>query len=251
MAKGAFRVYRAEDPRDIHFEVSWASDDGPVPEEQLVLKDDVDQALTVLRTIFPHSDATFENYFKQLLSLAQAGLVGPSANPAVAMRALAALKNDVAVREGGRIKNRYMKMLGSHAAVLGTPALLIAVLLHYFGDRVALLANFLLFWAGCMAGVWLSFGARKVTIRFEDLHIPEQDRLEPLVRLVFAGLLAVVIGLLFSLNGVIVSVGAISTSQINTIARVAFLLGILCGFSEQVLSLKVAQQASSFLSFSK
>jgi hypothetical protein len=53
-----------------------------------------------------------------------------------------------------------------------------------------------------MAGVRLSFGARKTSIRFEDLHILEEDRLEPLVRLVFAGLLTLVLALLFSTQAV-------------------------------------------------
>ena len=102
-----------------------------------------------------------------------------------------------------------------------------------------------------MAGVWLSFGARKATFRFEDLHIPEQDRLEPMIRLFFAGLLTVILGLLFSVNAVSLTVGSITTSEINSNFRVALLIGMLCGFSEQILSSKVAKEASSFLDFGK
>jgi hypothetical protein len=246
--KGAFRVYRdQQDPRDIHFE-SIAPDS---PEEQLRLKDDVEQALIVLRGLFPDGKGRFEDYFRPLLSLAQCGLVGDAANTGVAARALASLKAEVTAREGGTVKNRYMKTLGLRAALVGGPTLVLALVLLHFAPRYGILANFLVLWSGCMAGVWLSFGARKATFRFEDLHIPEQDRLEPMIRLFFAGFLTVILALLFSVGAVSVTLGSITTSSINSQFRVALLVGMLCGFSEQILSSKVAKQASALLDFAK
>jgi len=244
--KGAFRVYRSKDnPKDIQFESLGSQ----TPQDQLRLKDDIEQALVVLNSLILEPEARFEQYFKPLLSLAQCGLVGDAANPEVAARALASWKNDVTVREGGKIKNRYMKMLGRAAVFSGIPTLVTSLVVLRYLPRYEIAGCFLVLWSGCMAGVWLSFGARKASFSFEDLHIPEQDRLEPFVRLFFAGLLTIILGLVFSLDVVTVTLGSISTSEINTKFRVALLIGMLCGFSEQVLSSKVAKQASSLLDF--
>ena len=246
LPKGAFRVYRSkENPKDIQFE----SLGGESAQDQLGLKDDIEQALIILNSLTLEPDGRFEEYFKPLLSLAQCGLVGNASNPEVAARALSSWKSDVTVREGGRIKNRYMKILGLSSIFSGLPTLGLSLLVLRYLPQYTIAGCFLALWSGCMAGVWLSFGARKTSFRFEDLHIPEQDRLEPFVRLFFAGLLTIILGLVFSLNAVSVTLGSISTSEINTKFRVALLIGMLCGFSEQVLSSKVAKQASSLLDF--
>jgi len=68
---GAFTVYRDEqNSKDIHFEMQVAD----VPREQLDLRDDVATTLTVLRMIVT-DETRFEEYFRSLLSLSQAGLV--------------------------------------------------------------------------------------------------------------------------------------------------------------------------------
>lgn len=251
MGKGAFRVYRDPDnPRDIKFE-NVAGEEVSIPEDQLELRDEIDRTLTVLRMLFPENDKKFEEYFRPLLSLAQAGLVGNSAQPALAYRALLVLKNEIVDREGGQIKNQYMKKLGKYAIVISVPALLGAGVIHWQFSKLANIGNFLLLWVGCMAGVWLSFGVRKTFLRFEELHIPEEDRLEPIIRLIFAGLLTVIIGLLFATKAVVINIGSVDSSQITTSPVVALLVGMLCGFSEKALPSTVARQASELLKFGR
>jgi hypothetical protein len=246
MAKGCFVVSRdPQNARDIDFSLLPAV--GPVPDEQLRLRDEVDHVLTVLRMLFDEKDTRYEEYFRPLLSLAQAGLVGDSAQPELGLRALTSLKGDVTSREGGRVKNKYLKVLGYQALIVGGPALLLGLGAAFVVQDQPLVRNFLFLWAGCMAGVWLSFGARKTVFAFDDLHIPEQDRMEPLVRLVFAGLLTVIIGLLFSTHAVEVTLGAIKSSDLEKRSDVAILIGMLCGFSEKALSSQVGRQASALL----
>ncbi|MEP6911861.1 MAG: hypothetical protein ABI923_03850, partial [bacterium] len=249
---GAFIVSRDnEDSRDIRF--SLLEDAGPAPEEQLALKAEIESVLTILRMLFS-GQKDFDVYFRPLLSLSQAGLVGQHAQPKVAAGALEALKNEITAREGGKIKNRYMQALGLRAMYIGGPALLLGVIFYAARLRwpinnqtVDTINNFLFLWSGCMAGVWLSFGARKTFLRFEDLHIPEEDRLEPTIRLIFAGLLTVIVGLFFSLRVLTVNFGMITTDQINVSVRLALLIGFLGGFSEKALSSAVARQASRLL----
>lgn len=211
MAQGAFIVFRDEkDPRDIHFKLA-SEGNAPVPGDQLTLRDEIDKTLTVLRGIFPPNDQRFEEYFRPLLSLAQAGLVGNAAQPELAQRALMTLKEQIVAREAGRIKNQYMKRLGLRAVMLGAPALALAVGLSFLASWLETARSFLVLWSGCMAGVWLSFGARKTVLKFEELHIPEEDRLEPIVRLCFGGLLTVIIGLLFSTKAVVITLGSVES----------------------------------------
>jgi len=106
---------------------------------------------------------------------------------------------------------------------------------------------FLVLWAGCMAGVWLSFGTRNVTMTFEELGILEKDRLSPAIRLIFAGLLTGVIGLLIATKAVVLQLGGLSTASFVEDYKVALLVGILCGISELALSSKVSQKAKEWL----
>lgn len=246
--KGFFRVFRdTENPSDIHFQQIELADGEVIPEEQLKLRDEVDNAQTSIRMMFINEPEKFEEYFKSLLSLAQLGLVGSSANPSLASRALSSLKHEILAREGGRIKNQYMRELGKAALIFGLPVLLLGVLIHQFASNMATLLSYLFLWVGSMAGVWLSFGSRKIELKFEELNVLEKDRLNPSIRLIFAGLLTIVIGLLISTEAVVFELGGLSTKQFETNIQIPLLIGIFCGLSEQVLSTKVAQHASDFL----
>lgn len=247
MPNGAFRVYRdAENPSDIRFE-QVSNSGAPAPEDQLELRDEIDRTLTVVQMLFPDKDSQFEEYFRPLLSLAQVGLVGDSADPKLAGRALATLKDEIVSREGGRIKNQYMKKLGIYALSMALPIAVIGAILHYVCPELRAISGFLLLWSGCMAGVWLSFGARKVFLKFEDLNIVEKDRLDPAIRLVFAGLLTMIIGLLLSTKAVVINLGGVTTENFTSSIEICLLIGLLCGFSEQALSAKVSKHASSIL----
>ncbi len=247
MAEGVFWVFRdKDDPRDIHCKLA-SEDIQDVPEDQAALRDEVDRTLMVLRIIFPKEDPKFEEYFRPLLSLAQFGLVGKAAQPKVANRTLTILREQIVAQEGGRIKNRYMKDLGYRALGLGLVATLAALALDRWCPSLKVLAHFLFLWAGCMAGVWLSFGARKRVLQFEDLYVLEQDRLEPVVRLVFAGGLTVILGLLFSTKTLVVALGSFQSWEFVDLVQVAVLLGLLSGFSELALSTKVEMQATQIL----
>lgn len=246
--KGFFKVFRdPENPNDIHFQQIDLSDDEKIPEEQLKLRDDVDNAKTTIRMLFANEQGKFEEYFKSLLALAQLGLVGSSANPDLATRALSSLKQEILIREGGRIKNQYMRELGKVSLVFGLPALLLGVVFDLYINNFEALRSFLFLWVGCMVGVWLSFGSRKIELKFEELNALEKDRLSPSIRLIFAGLLTIVIGLLISTKAIVFELGGLSTASFFDGIQTPLLIGIFCGISEQALSTKVAQHASDFL----
>jgi len=243
--KGRFRVYEEPaDSRDIRFEIAPNSSD-EIPTEQLGLRDECQAALTVIRIICPE-ERKFREYFNHLLSLAQTGLVGDTANPELARRALEGLQQDITAREAGRIKNAYMKKLGY---IAGAGAILFAaVLLVLRWSQVGSWPqNLAIFEMGTMLGVWLSFGTRKPILKFDDLHILEEDRLEPVVRLIFAGILAGTVALVFYLRVVTLTLGAINTDQIANNAWAALLFGVLSGVGEKALATNVSHQAAVLL----
>lgn len=246
MAKGLFIVSRDKDnPRDILFNTRngiTELDD----EDQLSLRDEIDRTLAVLRLLFKDDEVSFNYYFNPILSLAQAGLVGDSAAPKVAKRALTELKNEIVDREGGKVKNRYMRELGKKALLLGLPTFIVATILFFF-QTLPTQAAFLFLWSGCMAGVWLSFGVRKTILKYEDLGVIEEDRLEPTIRLIFTGLLTILIGLLLSTEVIKINIGLVSTTSFINDIRVSILIGMVCGFSEKALPGKIKEQADKIL----
>ena len=245
MPKGVFVVsINPDNNRDILFQTRKdvsASDS----EEQLNLRDEIDRVLVVLRMLFK-DDESFNYYFKTVLSLAQAGLVGEHAAPNVAMRALKELKNEITAREAGKIKNEYMKALGIKAFIYGLPVLIVGLIIRFYFNEL-LFANFFFLWIGCFVGVWLSFGVRKTELKFEDLNILEKDRLDPSVRLFFTGFLTTFIGLLFSTGAVSIEFGKISTDLFSSNLQVAILIGLICGFSEKALPSKISKQAAAII----
>ena len=246
--KGYFIVCRDEaNDMDIRFQQISLDDGEVIPDLQLELRDQIDSALTTIRILFADQHERFDEYFRPLLSLAQLGLVGKSANPSLAQRALDSLKFEIVSREGGAIKNGYMKKLGQASLLLGLPAIFLGILIREYTTDLDTLGCFLFLWSGCMAGVWLSFGARKIQISFDELGILEQDRLSPAIRLVFAGLLTMIIGLLVATEAVVLQLGDFSTANLMTDIKVQLLIGSLCGISEQALSSKVSQHAKDFL----
>lgn len=106
----------------------------------------------------------FEGYFRQLLLLAQLGLTGPNAQPDLARNTLTLLKEDIVTHEGGRVKNHYMKKLGAWAFVLGAVSAILGLAFRYYPESPATFSAYCFLWTACMAGVWLSFGARKPTL---------------------------------------------------------------------------------------
>jgi len=246
MAKGLFVVSRDKDnPRDILFNTRnniTELDD----EDQLSLRDEIDRTLAVLRILFKDDDENFNYYFSPILSLAQAGLVGDNAAPKVAKRALNELKNEIVAREGGKVKNKYMKELGKKALSLAIPAVIIAIVLDFFTILPSIVV-FLFLWSGCMVGVWLSFGVRKTILKFENLAVIEEDRLEPTIRLIFTGLLTTMIGLLLFTEVIKINVGSVSSTDLSSNISVAILIGMICGFSEKALPDKIKEQANKLL----
>jgi hypothetical protein len=212
--------------------------------------------LLTLKLIFPGQEGKpqhehFREYRQRLIAIAQIGLTGPVAFVPAATQTLELLRSEIVAREAGRVKNGYMAKLGWRAGVGAALALIV-----YGCFRAGVIdsaeaqdyRHFPVLWAGCMLGTWLSFGARRVVLRFEDLGHLETDRLSPTMRLVFTGFLTMVLGLVFHTKMITVGIGDLSTAGIARDLAVATLVGIFCGLSEKALPGAVSQRAVQFFS---
>lgn len=224
-----------------------------VPEGQVELKAEIDKVQATIRALFPHFDRQFQRYLRTLHDLAQAGLTGQQALSSVSNSALKNLKNEIVTCEASRVKTRHLKSLGKWALIFGLATTLLAMFLrtreHSSGPYVdyVLLSQFAFAWTGAMAGAFVSFASRKQEMGFEDLIKVEREAIWFIIRLAYTGVQTMIIGLACVLGFIQVSIGTRTTQQFTFVVEVAVFVGLLCGFSEQLLSTAIAKQASTLL----
>jgi hypothetical protein len=235
----------------------------PPPKEQFALHIEIEKVLRACRRLYlerlPQQPAKFRIYFTRLFRMAQLGLEGRYPLPEVAASGLADIASDLIDDEGPAIKNGYLVKLGKYACFYSAPLLILFLFLHLLPDSVLrpwvehleidahLLSCFLLLWVGCFAGVWLSYGIRKTKFSLIDLTRSDDDRLAPHIRLLFAGLLTMLIGILFTLGLVKLSIGSVSLTDIASSPLLAFIVGTFCGISELALPVSISNRATTFM----
>lgn len=246
MPKGCFLVYpNEEDNKDIVFSPKGDLE-GDIPEEQQELMHAVERTNMILKLIYSDDELTFRRYYNQLLSLARAGLADSNAQPLISKQALINLQNEVLAREGGKVKNIYMKQLGRWSLTFACIAFLVGFIFHNY-SILKEYAMYFFMWAGCMGGTWLSFGVRKIDLSFYELHIPESDRMSPVIRLIFMGLTTMLFGLLLSSEIITVSIGEFSSANLSDSVQLSLLFGMLAGLLEKALTINLYKRAFTIL----
>jgi hypothetical protein len=249
------------DAVDLYFGVLAAPD--PPPKEQFALQLEIDKVLRACQRIYLEGAAPqpvkFRTYYTRLFRVAQLGLQGSQPMPEVAAIGLQSIASDLVDDEGATIKNAYLVRLGLYAGLYALAALLgygvlklmpaagLNGVLARLGIDADLLACFMLLWVGCFAGVWLSYGIRKTKFSLMDLTSSDEDRLAPHIRLVFAGLLTMLIGMLFSLGLLELQLGAVSLTDITRSPLLAFIVGAFCGISELALPASIRNRATQLI----
>jgi hypothetical protein len=246
--------------QEIIFEVT--SELLPIPPDQLKLKADIETTMMTLKAILhdkneealPKTMTAIQHryaaYQTKLFGIAQTGLETP-ADPNSARQPLEALQADILLREGPRVKNRYMKRLGVAAAALAAVSAVVYWVLRNNPQASHLLyayRNLFVLLTGTMIGTWLSFGLRRPKIVFKDLSGLEEDMMEPAVRLIFTGLIAITIAFVFATGMVNVNIGGLSSARLLDDGSSALLIGMLLGVSELALPGVLTRRASQFVS---
>lgn len=217
-----------------------------VPEKQQELYVEIESTNNIIKSLHKTKNDVKKIYFNKLLSLSQAGLVGETAQPELALKSLAQLRNEMLLVEGQRIKNNYMKNLGAKALLLSSVALL-AYFLSLAYKPFSPLSMYCLTIIGAFIGTWISFGARKFRITFEQLSLLEEDMMNPWIRLLYIGACSAVFLLFLNTGLLSFSVGNISTSSIKTSSELQLSIGILCGLVESKIGINIYKKAVTLI----
>lgn len=285
MSKGSFKIWPAdlagktvgnpaEPPKpldeaavDIYFGVPDTVPQPP-PKDQFELQQEIAKVLRTVQLLYgqpignPNGRCKppFRSYYARLFRLAQLGLEGDQVSPEIARSALSAVVDNLIEDEASRVKNDHLKLLGKTALALSLPFVLVYLVLGFIppeswqtrallsvGIERGVLASFMILWIGCFLGVWLSYGIRTSVPTLADLTVTDVDRLLPAIRLLFAGSLTMILGIMFMLGVVRISLGTYSITDFATNPTLAFLVGCLCGISELLLPATVAKRANDFV----
>lgn len=255
-AAGAFTFETRTDETGVPRALVWRLAPGveTVPAAQQALKARLDSTLMALRLILPpdHSDpriaAQYGDAFQRLTDVARLGLTTPAA-PAVAAAELETLRADLVLRAGPRTITRYLGRLGWRAtlyAVLGMALhAAVAVPPPWVAPWVegVQLFNLPVMWSGAMAGAWLSVGLSRRRFAPEDLALLADVGAQGVnLRLLYVGLLTIVVGLVLLTDLITVSVGHFTAADLEHNWMAALLLGAVCGIGERAVSDRVMQQ---------
>ena len=246
----------ARDAVDLYFGIL----SGPPPKEQLDLQTAIDETLSVVRTLYLTESGlplpAFRSYYTRLFLIAQLGLEN-NAMPEVARVALDRVVADLINAEGTQIKNARLMHLGTRALSLAGIFLLLYLVISLLAGSPALFdaihveplvaQSFMMLWVGCLGGVWLSYAIRTTTFTLRDLVATDADRLLPFTRLVFAGILTTILGLLLATGFVDAEIGAKSLSNFVRDPMLALLLGLFCGISELLLPTMIGKRAQDWM----
>lgn len=224
--------------------ISKYSEDG-VCKEQLDLYKLIEEACSIIKSLEKTADKVKRSYFEKILSLAQVGLTGPNAQPELALASLKSLKQDIVIKESGRIKNKYMISLGIWSVSLIFVGLLALIITNYF--KVYTIEKYIYTFIGAMIGTWVSFGARKVELKFEELSVIEKDRLNHILRLIFVGISSNIL-LLFISSGIFeFSIGGLGSKEILDSKELQVLVGIIFGLIEYKLAIGLFNKANDII----
>ncbi len=224
------------------------------------LDDDSDraEAKTPKQKREQRTKAQFRAYFNALYILAQLGLDGPKAQPFLARSALANLKDQILTQEAGRIKNGYMVQLGEGGLYLGSIPFVLVLFYEILKWNVSItiipwlefpvtktIIVFLFAWVGAMIGTFLSFALRNTTLTFDQLVSPEDDQMNPRMRLIYVGLLTFVFSNALVWKLITVTLGSVSTVDLVKGPSLGLLIGVLCGISERAIGEKLQKTADT------
>lgn len=217
-------------------------------QEKLYLS--VEDTMSIINSSTLINDKSKKYYIDKLHDIAQTGLSidAKEVYPELAFKALVKLKDEILLRESSNIKNRHMGRLGENV-ITQTFFMLLLILginnSQYIGKEIATnLSSYGYIYIGTIVGAWISFGARKPNLSFEELSIIESDGLSPEIRLIYIGLCSIIIFLFLKTEIVVISINHISTIDINQSIEMQLALGASIGLIEYRISEKLFKKAN-------
>jgi len=246
--RGCFNVYSNNDNEEYdincQLDATHAKDDIPIQQQDLYVE--IESASNIIKSLINTKKDKKTLYFNKLVDLAQAGLVSDVAQPELALKSLEKLKSEIVLIEGQRIKNYYMKQLGLKSLLLIVISIVLYILTCLVANIESLMPYFMA-WIGAMIGAWISFGARKFTIEFEQLSLLEEDMMSPFIRLIYIGLCSIVVVLFLNCGIIKIDVGDISTINLESNIHLQLAIGVLCGLIESKIGINIYKKAKNII----
>lgn len=233
----------------------------PVPADQAKLSKDIYETKNILKLLHgegrlgtkPDSNDTYAEFINRVKESASAGCIGPDVETALAADALTQIRADILRRIGRPLAFRYLRFLalwGLAGALIGlamaaagywTSVVLIQSMGHY---------GFVL--VGAMAGAWFGVAVRRWQIAFEELPGFLDVNYEPLIRMVFVAVVALVFALFLDLKVLNIKLGSVDLAgfvggQSDKPVEIALLLGFIAGMSERAVSKQLTDQVGKAL----
>lgn len=244
--QGCFEVIRNDNCEyDIECRVIATYSQDGIPEEQNKLYCEVERTTSIIKSLKFTNKIKKDEYFEKLVTLTQIGLTGPAAQPELAINSLYLLQEDVVNCESGRIKNKYMIDLGKYGLILIGISFFLLLILNYFNIDIGEINKYIYTFCGSVIGAWISFGARKIELKFEELAFIEKDKLNPIIRLIFVGVSSMILLLFIDSEIVKFQIGNITNKQIVTSIKLQVLLGVIAGLIEYKLAINLFNKANT------
>lgn len=224
--------------------ISKKTDLGDVPEKQKYLKKTYEETMMVLESTNVSGKAA---YITQIDEIVEKGLIGNDVDTSRAIHELDIIRDKIAITEGKKLKESYIIKLGKWSLVLGLIPLIIGLMVQSTVKDTSII-RYVNLWAGCMAGTWISYTARRVSLDFKDLHICQSDQLEPLLKLLFIGISTIFLFLIIETQLINISFGKVDKGMMKDI-RVVFLFGGFCGLLDSRIPTTLYKKAGTTLKF--
>jgi hypothetical protein len=220
---------------------------GAIPDDQLKISQDVYEARNVLKLLNEDNaikDSLFGEFIQRVTQAGFVGCVADNAYPVVASDALEQIRADIVRRAGTPLVYRYLRALAFLALVGSALGFVIA----YNGINYStVLKGYGCVLIGAMAGAWFSVAASRWQIAFDTIPDYPDTCLEPVIRMLFAALVAVAFALFLHLGIITIKIGNVDLATFTGSIKVALLVGFVAGIGQRALSVQLIDRAQKVL----
>lgn len=248
------------DARAVRFKYFMDTANTAPEAEQLLLIGRINEILDIAEDQVGTDNPSFRTLYVSLFEAAKLSLIGANVSRVFLETALRWAEDGMLDERGAALKKQRMHELGNVALCLGLPLLALYALVRHALDgggvapTLALLdidartfSAFLLVWIGSFVGVWIAYGIRTPQFTIRDFRRANADFLVPSIRLVFVGLLAMLVALLLHVDFIDLKIGTLSFGGFASTPMVAFILGCLLGIGELALPAFLGKRSESLL----
>ena len=219
----------------------------PVPPAQRKVSHEVYEARNVLKLLKEDKairQATYEEFIRRVVQAGYVGCVAKYADPSLALDALTQIRADIVRRVGTPLAYRYLLVLAGWALAGGVVGVVLVLVQHYALPQLSGAGWILI---GAMAGAWFSVAAARWQIAFDTIPTYLDFCYEPLVRMLFAALVAAAFALFLHLSILSVKIGAADLGSIGKSVSLGILVGFIAGIAQRALSVQLLERAEKVL----